>query len=139
MTYSSNLYQLVREHCVKWELRTFSKKEKIKDFQNEFFEFIQAIFSGKSKNEIGYEYGDVLFTIIRSGNNEKRSRLVRYFFYLFPQKIWLERKLKILDDRFKWWMKNYQMKSIRNYKNEKKRRMLVERHFEGKHKDIWIR
>lgn len=135
---SKKLYEIVQKKCAEWDLRTFSMKEKLQDTGGEAFELFEAIAKRKNVSEIGLEYGDVLFTLIRSGKNENRSVFVRYFFYTLPGKRWLERKLKILDKRFEWWMKNYHMKSIRNYKNPEKRKKLIERHYKGKYKNTWI-
>lgn len=139
MSKANRLFQKTYARCQKWQCRQFSLLEKFRDFFDESVEFFEAILMGKSKEEIGLEYGDVLFALTRHAKNEKISWFRKSIFLLMPQKHWLEKKSIVFDERYKWWMENHGMHSIRNYKNKEKRKMLIDRKNGKIAKDTWIK
>ena len=135
---SQKLLSKTRRYCEEWELRPFTKQEKLRDFAEESYELIEAIAKLKGKEEIQHEYGDILFTLIRQSKDEENRKVGPMLYHLLPFKKMLDIKLKMLDDRNEWWLKNHGFKSIRNYKNPEKRAKIIARH-NGKIPNQWIR
>lgn len=137
--HSKALFEKTYSLCQKWNLRQFSILEKGKDFKDELFELVHSILVRKSREEIGLEYGDVIFSLVRHAHGEKKRSLRKYVLFLVPGKKWLERKLEVFDTRHTWWMDMHGFHCIRNNKNPQKTKMILDRHKGLIAKNIWIR
>ncbi|MBU1167826.1 hypothetical protein KKC60_05505 [Patescibacteria group bacterium] len=133
------IFETTYRLCQDWELRKFSLRERLRDTRDETWEMIEAIIQKKRSEEIGMEYGDVLFTIIRHGQKERIRLFSRVIFYFMPKKICLQRKLKVFQERDIWWMRHYGFHCIRNYHNKEKREKIIRRHEEGREGQEWIK
>lgn len=136
---ASKLFERTYNLCQKWHLREFTRLEALVDFSNEFSELIEAIVKRETKEEIGHEWGDVIFTIIRHHKGEDVGIIRKSIFFLLPKKHWLDKKLDILDARHDWWMKKHNIHAIRNYANLEKRQKIIDRHNGVIPKNTWIK
>ena len=137
--FSNALFEKTYALCQKWHLRQFSFREKARDFLDELFELAHSIIMRKPRREVGLEYGDLIFTLVRHARGEKRRFCRRYILYIVPGKKWLERKLEIFEKRHTWWLKNHHFHSIRNNKNPQKVQKILDRQRGVIPRNTWIK